>query len=935
MQFIMLAFWLLCSNFLWNVCCSTTTIVRTDSPPDSDWKQVAMDNSGKVQYALSVQYSLFLSVDYGYRWELANAANIRGGLSIACDNSGQLLLVGSTVGMFISDDYGKNVDIVDGIPYGSYIAVSYSGDGKYLGGVMFGGGLYMSSDFGESWTMRLPSPYQSYWRSLAINGNGQNIFLVPSLGDVTRSIDGGVTWSNNTISAKDWTDIDVDDSGNIVIASSVNGVFQSTDAGDSWQSVDNLHIIVEVISQSIDGKCIAATGNSEPLMYSSDSGVTWRALDVPSTTWSGLVVSQDCQFILLSVENGGLFLSTSEGADWTVHLSTCDAASGYSNGDCRSCNIITSPEGRYVNDGSELYCVECPKFTVTFDSQTCTNPCTFPYVPTADYFSQSSQEQCTQINFNISLFSIVAIIVIILALYISNLAILFIHVPKLSDNHMLAFTVIVVTALPPLDLMSDLLFLFTSTLYDRYIMIACIFFVLHPIIFIIKDFWYKRTERHMQVRIIGESFVGKEVWEWIQYHRLVTDQFASFIIANLVFCMITFINLVWIIPMLGLLYLLYSTKLYAFSFFAKKWHGWWSGYYETSIPLVMTWIHGRANDYIIDIHFFHEHTIYGVLLESLPLFGVQLFNAWKLREVTSVLIFSLIMSTLSALNLVYRAIYYRWIMSYSLKETPTLLHGLNDAAADDTEDGASPIRKSTTSARDGLRYSVLNLDNGTSDGNNDLGTTGNNKDYTSVYQRRQFRHRQMALRRDHVRAKMKDADVAWERRMRQARFTIQRRLAQIQAIVNQQQQQQQQQPSLTSLSLVSPSLSSQRKSITIADDDGRPLGDADALLQPRESFTMLQRGSESSRADNVMQTIPSLTFSPPHDTNLPPSFDMEGTENVDLLVRDIDRTLKSLDEELAQFLSEEIESRLVSMAIDIRRKSSMIPATASERGSFS
>jgi hypothetical protein len=262
-------------------------------------------------------------------------------------------------------------------------------------------------------------------------------------------------------------------------------------------------------------------------------------------------------------------------------------------------------------------------------------------------------------------------------------------------------------------------------------------------------------------------------------------------------------------------------------------------------------------------------------------------------------------------------------MNYSLKETPHLLHGLNDVAASETEDDSNPIRKNTASARDGLRYSALHHEG--DDNNNATSTIRNNKDNSSIYQRRQFRHRQMALRRDHIRAKMKDADVAWERRMRQARFTIQRRLAQIQVIVNQQQQTQ-------PPSLASPCSSSERKTVTNADKDGA-WEDSESLLQPRESFTLLQRGSESSRADNVRPTIQSNAA--PADSSMLPSIDIEDTENVDHLIRDIDRTLKSLDEDLAQFLSEEIESRLVSMAIDIRRKNSMIPATASERGSFS
>lgn len=673
-------------------------------------------------------------------------------------------------------------------------------------------------------------------------------------------------------------------------------------------------------------------------------------MDVPSAKWSAVVVSRNCDFILASVEDGGLFLSQNQGTDWVVHIATCEAGTGYSNGDCRSCNVITSPTGMYNNDGSDLYCGECPSFTVSFDSITCTNPCHYPFVPDRDFFTTPASDQCLDINFQVSVYVVAFIVLSISALYLLHLVLLFVHIPQLGKYHRLALLTVVCTAIPCLEVMVGLLYVFTMTIYNEFLAIAMFLaLLLHPTLLVIRDFWYQRTERHMHVRIWGERLLSTEVWEWLQYHRLVTDQWLAFVVANVVFGMITVLNLIWIVPMLVWLLLLYATKLYAFAAYARTWHGWWSGYYETSIPLVMTLTHGRNTAYVVDVHRFHEFSLWSVCLQSIPMLILVIYNAERMKQtdqttssapsasvVAGLVIFSAICSILLV---VYRMIVYRWIMNWSLKDMPTLLHGLNEAAMDDEDAdyGTSPIRKSA-GGRDSLRYSALQVDGATGGGGsgtvvNELFKATGTKipkeqqhQHTTVYQRRQFRQRQMALRRDHVRAKMKDADVAWERRMRQARMTIQRRFNQIQTIV----QMQLYQSSSSGTSDVHTMGGSgayeggKAGSISGPSSSSSRMATAD-LLQPRPSFSSLQQPPTTATG----------TAAAAVDSSILPSVDLDETENVDLLVRDIERTLKTLDAELAQFLSEEIESKLTALAIELRRKGSLIPGTPSDRGSFS
>jgi hypothetical protein len=169
---------------------------------------------------------------------------------------------------------------------------------------------------------------------------------------------------------------------------------------------------------------------------------------------------------------------------------------------------------------------------------------------------------------------------------------------------------------------------------------------------------------------------------------------------------------------------------------------------------------------------------------------------------------------------------------------------------------------------------------------------------------------------------MKDADVAWERRMRQARMTIQRRFNQIQTIVQMQLYQSSEATGIYEGKAGPPASGGTASASLMATAD---------LLQPRPSFSSLQQPPHATNNAAASAAAAAAAV----DSSILPSVDLDETENVDLLVRDIERTLKSLDAELAQFLSEEIESKLTTLAAELRRKGSLIPGTPSDRGSFS
>ncbi|MDP3057071.1 MAG: hypothetical protein Q8N37_00935 [bacterium] len=169
---------------------------------------------------------------------------------------------------------------------------------------------------------------------------------VPKDAGVFKSIDGGLTWERKLqlilpADAKVKTDlseinflsfaINPNDSNIIYAGSAANGLYQTKDAGESWDSYNGtgLSLQAAVYYVAIDHKNIKnmyLAGVSDygkgRIMKSEDEGLTWQEVYVTLTAGELVnrieIDSYDTSIVYITTTKGQIFQSANYGRSWTV-----------------------------------------------------------------------------------------------------------------------------------------------------------------------------------------------------------------------------------------------------------------------------------------------------------------------------------------------------------------------------------------------------------------------------------------------------------------------------------------------------------------------------------------------------------------------------------------------------------------------------------------
>jgi hypothetical protein len=234
--------------------------------------------------------------------------------------------------------------------------------------MMYGGDVYRSDDLGDSWA-RTNFPHMTPWDIADANGEyrtmGQKLAIDPVNAEVVYAgvgnvgantslyvtTDGGDTWSQvptnqvppsvvnydpytgEPITTGGITGIAFDpastsgDRTNVIYACSWgNGVYRSTDAGNSWSRTTltggptEVHhgVVANGIYYAVDGDTDPASDN-EPHYLWMFNGVSWSSSELPNADWHGIAVDPaNSSRIVLGSTGGNLTESTNGGAHWGI-----------------------------------------------------------------------------------------------------------------------------------------------------------------------------------------------------------------------------------------------------------------------------------------------------------------------------------------------------------------------------------------------------------------------------------------------------------------------------------------------------------------------------------------------------------------------------------------------------------------------------------------
>lgn len=717
----------------------------TSAPFGLNWASIASDSTGQHLLAAAARNGVYVSNDYGKSWSqaLANDSFVWYPLSIS-NNGQQMISVAVNDAAYRSTDYGGTWTKLENFNAVDITSLACSETGAICLACAYGDSIFVSTDNGDNW-LRSGST-QSNYLSVATNAAGSTFIAAAEYVGIFISTNSGVTWATTSLtSSLPWLQVASDASGEILAAMpKTQAVYVTLDGGATWKistALANLATSLDFTNMHLDrdgGQLLVVSNvGTDPVFLSQDSGATWSIFSEGVTyAWRGISADATGRYLVSVTAYGGVYTYT------VPAPTTCPAGKGLVGFTCVPCGCED------YNKGDSTTCKLCPDDSVSYTPYSeCTRVCHYPYLVTVEnsdtcVVDETVSFACTHLDLRTPLWILLLIIVftavcIFLNLYTIHRQIL-VKLPsqsalqalkqldgggrsgspsaspststasKLSRSltsqssramaaaYDVSFYLRVAfrSGVPALDMMTDLLYILNSTFADTTIFVLCILCFLHPVAFMARDFWrLKDTPKampHFYVLPIPSAI-------WHLFDRV--DDFFKLVTFSLLCLPFVAVNAVTWLPMLLLMFLLYSNKMFAFTMYSKTWYALWTGSIlrpppsdaataAAAVEEVAPVVDGgsAAHDAMpaVDVEFFNEQSLFCVLLQSIPQFCLQLYNVYRLHQLTPIAILSLATSMVAALNIFYRIVYYRLLLKMDLKDVPNVLLEVNQICAVDT-----------------------------------------------------------------------------------------------------------------------------------------------------------------------------------------------------------------------------------------------------------
>ena len=183
-------------------------------------------------------------------------------------------------------------------------------DGRYFAGTAFG--VCISTDNGNSWTSRLAPLIVS---ALVVDAGGF-VYAGTSSG-IYCSTNNGINWLKADSTSKWVVALTVDNNGNIIAGFRNGGISISSDGGQSWKSKNNELTqlgMYSLAADAINGILFAGTRNG--IFRSTDRGETWTPAShgLQDSTATCIVVND--KGVVRCGTQKGIYSSTNNGNDW-------------------------------------------------------------------------------------------------------------------------------------------------------------------------------------------------------------------------------------------------------------------------------------------------------------------------------------------------------------------------------------------------------------------------------------------------------------------------------------------------------------------------------------------------------------------------------------------------------------------------------------------
>jgi hypothetical protein len=224
-------------------------------------------------FAGSDPNGVFRSSDHGVTWTEVNEGLTDTSINCLTTDGTNLFIGTYSGGVFRSSDNGAHwIAVNSGLPVKYIFAIASIGNTIFAG--TNGGGLYTSTTKGATWNKGgIPDAISSFLTM------GSSIFCSTGFdypihgGSVWRSTNKGSTWTNTSIpNGKAWSLASI---GTAVFAGTENGIYMSTDNGDSWTEANAGLSGASAQAFAVNGKTLFAGLDGRGVFKSTDNGSNW------------------------------------------------------------------------------------------------------------------------------------------------------------------------------------------------------------------------------------------------------------------------------------------------------------------------------------------------------------------------------------------------------------------------------------------------------------------------------------------------------------------------------------------------------------------------------------------------------------------------------------------------------------------------------------
>lgn len=246
---------------------------------------------------------------------------------VASNGDGSILMVGSTGPgyLYLSEDFGHSWSQRGLNKY--WYDGTLNATGKYGIAVDFSR-LYITSDAGLNWVEARPmGDVNKSWCDASISNLGDVMLVVSSNQRIYKSSNYGSSWSEQTplgSADKGWWRCACSADGSVLIAAlAVTSVYISTDYGLNWTERKPTGGVTGVVWMglecSADGSVIIITQDGGRIYVSLDTGATWsekRPAGNNNYSWRGATCNDSGSYMAASMTAGYLYISNDYGESW-------------------------------------------------------------------------------------------------------------------------------------------------------------------------------------------------------------------------------------------------------------------------------------------------------------------------------------------------------------------------------------------------------------------------------------------------------------------------------------------------------------------------------------------------------------------------------------------------------------------------------------------